>query len=533
MTPNRTDRKALRRVILLTIALILVFACVTVAHAANQLYWGVFKRNTTFYLEAGEMQNGIRFYTDASGGDPLMKAEITFPSFLEAKMTGLDQWEIRAVGEPGSQGVIRYEANGEVYELTAVINTKQIGLDGSGQSSWNGVNYTPAESEIKERAQLYCKTDHDYATDEFPVYPDIYCRGPRFFTYPATETQYDNILYATGWSFPDFLRMELDGGGQWNYRSDGAVVGQEGEITFFRDGTLYSMKAVVYDPWEKNHPEEEAVVLPEDATVEEHPAAEEGGDAYLTDEMIDELVDAYTTDEQKEAIAGAEETESVLNLTTVPIADEADANGEDVSLLEQTVDKDTSLMDWFELSLSLTVKNAKNGVTLAKNIPVSEIRNGLRIELSSDLIGRTRLRVMAIHDGEVIEIPIVSVDETNKRVSFFADRFSTYSIVGETDMRVTYLDKSVTVPYGETFEAPADAEKEGYTLTGWFADEALTEPFDFTIPLKDHVTIYPAYEEIPPTPFLKTTGGILTIAGCVLALIAVAAVVLGKKKKAA
>ena len=90
------------------------------------------------------------------------------------------------------------------------------------------LNYTPQESEIKERAQLYCKSDHDYATDVFVVYPDIYRRGPRFFTYPASETQYDNILYATGWSFPDFLQMELDGGGQWNYRSFGAVVGATG-----------------------------------------------------------------------------------------------------------------------------------------------------------------------------------------------------------------------------------------------------------------------------------------------------------------
>ena len=530
MKKNRSHRTPVRRVFLLIAVLVLVFSCAAAVHAAGQLYWGVGGAFATFTINPGETTNGIKFFTtNADDRTPITGGSFTFPPCLSAVEYEPGRWEVTCVGAAGDTGVITCTVNGETYRMNVKVRVPKAN-NNSPYGSWDGVNYTPAESEIRERAQLWYKPDASdtRAESEMLINPDIYFRGLRFFTFPATEKQYDCIESVTGWSFPDFVRMELDRGGQWNYRSDGAVVGQTGTATFFKDGVLYSMPVRVVDPWYLDHPEEE-VSLPENAVVHTLAANAEDDEAYLADETIGELIDHFATDEEKAAIAKAEETASELELTTVPVADESEADRTDVSLVEQEIDTDKSLLDWYELSLSLVVKNARNGVTLARNIPVSEIRNGIRIELGSDLIGRARLRVVAVHNGEVIEIPIVSVDVPNRKLAFFADRFSTYAIVGETEMRVTYLDKALTVPYGGTFEAPQDAEKEGYTLTGWFRDEALTEPFDFTSPVTDDVTIWPAYEEIPKPAFPVWTvvGGIAVIA--VIGVIA--AVALGKKKK--
>lgn len=60
--------------------------------------------------------------------------------------------------------------------------------------------------------------------------------------------------------------------------------------------------------------------------------------------------------------------------------------------------------------------------------------------------------------------------------------------------------ESQTVTEGETAAPPADPVREGYTFDGWFADEALTEPFDFATPVYADMTLYAAWTEIAPPP---------------------------------
>ncbi|MCQ2530063.1 MAG: InlB B-repeat-containing protein [Lachnospiraceae bacterium] len=46
------------------------------------------------------------------------------------------------------------------------------------------------------------------------------------------------------------------------------------------------------------------------------------------------------------------------------------------------------------------------------------------------------------------------------------------------------------VPNGETATEPEDPEEEGWIFDGWFADEELTEEFDFETPITENTTVY-------------------------------------------
>ena len=55
---------------------------------------------------------------------------------------------------------------------------------------------------------------------------------------------------------------------------------------------------------------------------------------------------------------------------------------------------------------------------------------------------------------------------------------------------------SVTVIDGEPVAVPQDPERKSYFFAGWFADEALTKPFDFSAGITTDTVVYAAWEEV-------------------------------------
>ena len=67
---------------------------------------------------------------------------------------------------------------------------------------------------------------------------------------------------------------------------------------------------------------------------------------------------------------------------------------------------------------------------------------------------------------------------------------------------------------GDTYGAPIPKDKEGYTFVGWYADEGLTEPFDFETPVRedDDITIYAKWASVSGGDEPETTTATTTVA---------------------
>ena len=53
----------------------------------------------------------------------------------------------------------------------------------------------------------------------------------------------------------------------------------------------------------------------------------------------------------------------------------------------------------------------------------------------------------------------------------------------------------VKVAKGSKVSKPEDPVREGYTFAGWYADEALTEAYDFGSPVNEDTTLYAKWTE--------------------------------------
>lgn len=493
----------MKRFFSLLLVLIIVLSAFCFSDAASPLYFGN-SRSGDFYIDEGETYQ-ICFYTSPTANDDdfIQNGLFTFPAFLSVSENG-GRWTVSAQNaKAGDDGTITCDYNGSTYSMPVHVNTPAP-QGGASHGNWSGVNYTPAAGEVKSRAQLYVKDwiDGSDAGTEFRVLPDAEVRGPRFFTYPATETQYDNIRTATGWSFPSFLSMYLDRGGQWNYTSYGAYVGDIGSVTYFQNGVLYSMTVRVIDPYTVE-PEE----LPEGAFIEKI-ETDLATDQYVSDETVLALLAEYATGEEKDRVAAAGSTENSLEMKALP--------AEEDELTRSAKEKTEVISETYDLTMSIVIKDGKSGATLARDIPVTELERPVLVSVPAPDAGKGILRVLRVHEGKVDEVAIEEIDEEARTVCFYTDRFSLYSVAVSKQVRVSYLDKEVLVDYGTKMTAPEDAEKEKYRITGWYEDEALTVPFDFEKSLTDHVTIYPAYEKISPfeNPALKY--GILGAAALII-----------------
>ncbi len=70
----------------------------------------------------------------------------------------------------------------------------------------------------------------------------------------------------------------------------------------------------------------------------------------------------------------------------------------------------------------------------------------------------------------------------------------------------TAVDKIVSKA-NRVIAQPADPKKEGYSLEGWFSDEGLTQPFDFSQPVQQDATLYAKWKLGVYTVTIEARGG--------------------------
>lgn len=55
---------------------------------------------------------------------------------------------------------------------------------------------------------------------------------------------------------------------------------------------------------------------------------------------------------------------------------------------------------------------------------------------------------------------------------------------------------SQTVDWGSQATKPADPTREGFTFAGWYTDKELTQPYDFSQPVRDDLTLYAKWDAV-------------------------------------
>jgi len=189
------------------------------------------------------------------------------------------------------------------------------------------------------------------------------------------------------------------------------------------------------------------------------------------------------------------------------------------------------------------------GFMLASDAEFTENVVKMPLEKGSDSVTFTGLTPDTAYRGRMYAVLEGGKEVVVERTEMYSTtqllRTSKFSSILVPDSET--VEKMQKVKYGELYTVPTPVEKEGYTFEGWFADEALTTPFDFEAPasIEGEVNIYAKWKsltyveptEAPTDEVLGTdepkSGGcsssISFIAPVIVTVIAGAAVI--KKKK--
>ncbi|MDY0010682.1 MAG: InlB B-repeat-containing protein [Candidatus Izemoplasmatales bacterium] len=76
------------------------------------------------------------------------------------------------------------------------------------------------------------------------------------------------------------------------------------------------------------------------------------------------------------------------------------------------------------------------------------------------------------------------------------------------EANATISIESITALFGETINNVTDPYRIGYEFIGWFADEDLTIPYNFTTMPFNNITIYAKWQGLPSVIYFNTLGGL-------------------------
>ena len=83
-----------------------------------------------------------------------------------------------------------------------------------------------------------------------------------------------------------------------------------------------------------------------------------------------------------------------------------------------------------------------------------------------------------------------------------------------------------TVALGSTAQEPETIPvREGYVFAGWYTDSECTEPYDFTMPVEESLTLYAKWEEARPSWPIYVAAGVAVVAAAAVVFLVI------KKKK--
>ena len=167
---------------------------------------------------------------------------------------------------------------------------------------------------------------------------------------------------------------------------------------------------------------------------------------------------------------------------------------------------------YLDLKVNLIVRNESTGASAA--VPLTELREPLVFEahVPPDSIVGKAVRIAYVHNGVVGWINPDSVDYATGVILFRAKVFSTYAVIASSTVEVAFEPNggsavpTQTVPFGGKASEPADPVREGYDFAGWYADKALTQPWDFDAPVEAYLVLYAKWAPAAGGPAASASG---------------------------
>lgn len=195
---------------------------------------------------------------------------------------------------------------------------------------------------------------------------------------------------------------------------------------------------------------------------------------------------------------------------TVSLGYEEKAEGELVggekALIEAVAEGGEVPTLYFDLSVKMIVKvDDGTGSVSQEEVELTALDEPMLFEVHVDpvLIRGKSVRIAHVHDGATEIIYPESVDREQGVVRFYASAFSTYALLTSDTVTVTFDSsggsavEAQTVPFGGKASRPADPTRAGFSFAGWYADESLSQAFDFNTALESSITLYAKWMQGP------------------------------------
>ena len=185
---------------------------------------------------------------------------------------------------------------------------------------------------------------------------------------------------------------------------------------------------------------------------------------------------------------------------------------DDAFLIDGALGDDQGVAVYFDIKVSLIVRNEATGRSTAAALTSLDRPLVFEVHVPPDSIAGRAVRIACVHGGVLRWIDPVSVDRAQGVILVRAGEFSTYAVVASSTVEVAFEPNggsavpTQTVPFGGKASKPADPVRAGYDFAGWYADNALAQPWDFDAPVEAYLVLYAKWAPAPGGPAASASG---------------------------
>ena len=187
---------------------------------------------------------------------------------------------------------------------------------------------------------------------------------------------------------------------------------------------------------------------------------------------------------------------------------------EDASRVDGALNQDQEVAVYFDIKVNLIVRNETTGKSTNATLTNLEEPLVFEVHVSPDLIAGKAVRIACVHEGNLRWIDPISVDYETGVILLSADAFSTYAVVTSSTVEVAFESNggsavpTQTVAFRGKVTKPADPTRSGYAFAGWYADAALTQPWDFDTAVSSYMTLYAKWTAVSSGQTPKAPGAL-------------------------